>query len=177
MLAQGYPQVPSAGNKHQVQTLAAGACGVPQLRRRPLACNSPNRPVIFSATSPGPGWPVPDVAGLRVHRRYMAGIPEVQLAAFLPRSSCCLGRIAGTSGDYGSCSSLKPLPCRRSRPPGALFPATVTAFPYWSRPGGFHVAPCLLGCRGIPRQRPVRAGTVVVRRPVHNGTPRHQAVL
>ena len=27
-------------------------CGVPQLRRRPLACNSPNRPVLFSATSP-----------------------------------------------------------------------------------------------------------------------------
>jgi hypothetical protein len=56
---------------------------VPQLRRRPLAYNFPNQPLIFSANISGPGVPAPDVVGLRVHprlRRDQAG----QLLALVP---------------------------------------------------------------------------------------------
>ena len=129
----------------------------------------------------GPAGPVPDVAGLRVHPRYMAGMPEVQLATFLPRSWCCLSRAAGTSGDYGSCSSLKPLPCRHSGPPGALFPATVTASPRIGLDLAVTVlAPCLLGCQGTARQRPVPGGSGsrgLPHGPAGSGITRHQEVL
>jgi hypothetical protein len=53
-----------------------------------------------------------DVADLRVHPRHTAGIPEVQLAPSCRDPRATLTASPDTGGDYGSYSSLKPLPCR-----------------------------------------------------------------
>ena len=111
----------------------------------------------------------------------MAGIPEVQLAAFLSRSSCCLSRVASTSGDYGSCSSLKPLPCRALQTAGSALPGNGDGFPRIGLDLAVSMfAPCLLGCRDTARQRPVPGGSRsrgLLHGPAGSSITRHQRVL
>ena len=108
-------------------------------------------------------------------------MPEVQLAAFLSRSSCCLRRVAGTSGDYGSCSSLKPLPCLAFQTAGSALPGNGDGFPRIGLDLAVSMfAPCLLGCRDTARQRPVPGGSRsrgLLRGPAGSSIRRHQEVL